>query len=394
MIAELKLIDGLHIVSILLVFASSVIGMLPFWLRIYTPIFMFYHYYPAAMALGLYSCHRFHPQYLTIGYITIIGCLISFVWWCLWLNEYNQAGVSIVEGTRNYSFVAGSNRSLQITTSQSDDEGPIYISMSTLDVVIQCFLMIMSLALLVHVIIAITDISLFDNKCACIKACKIEKRHFKHDLTKSSKQCCGEFQGRGLIYIPAVLGIGLFVYYLVVSVILLVDSVLLINPVASPNVIFVYTSFASMGLPDMLEKINRRSRTRVMFMYTLGVFWLWSLVLSIVQISQLAIWRMDQTPYISETNGICPTTAIVDTLTYSADEEWGNFTFEGFSGINTMTLHNNSILWTPELFATYSCADDSLTLAQIGISTLGLLAFAQYAGQLPPIETTVPVAGI
>lgn len=393
---NLPLVDGFHVVALLMVFASSIVAMIPFWIRIYTPIFMYYHYYPAAMAIGLYSCHRFSPNNIAASVVTILGSFIAIVWWSIWLNEYNLAGPDIVFGERNYSHIIGSNQSLQVTTSKSVEGSDTYMSMSTLDIMILTFLALTSLAICIITILHVTKNTCHaDRKGSWISDCPSLCEKETHKKT--------QLHGRLAIYIFSAFGVAFFIYYLVASLILVLDSVVLINPVASPNPIYIYVSFASIGIPDihraLLDKNQQPLRNpdgsirrvrdlpiKMAFIYLLLFFWFWSLVISIVALSQLAIWRMDQDPYLSTTNGFCPVQAINDTLTFS-EYEWGNFSFSGFAGVDEMTLHNNTLNWTPELFATYSCADDSLMLSQIFLSLGGMLAVVQYLNQPRPDAT-------
>lgn len=361
--------DLLHIVAIVLVICASIVANIPYWSGIYAPIYMPYHYYPTCMAVGLYSAHRYHQTLLWVAILAILGASIAFVWGTFWWNEAAQAGQNFLLGERTYSHIAGSNTSLLVTTSKSDTDSPTYSSMNTLDTVVMCFLIVLNPILILNTGLHIQRVHFTCDKKGC------QKTPYAPPPT--------QLEGRIGIFFACALGIGIFFYYLVGGLLMLVNSILLLNPIASPNPMFIFISFASPGIPHIdLIKSNILIR---LYGWSLALFWLWSIAISITTISQLAAWRMEQTPYISTTNGICPTAEIVQSLT-PTEYEWGNFTLSGFTGVDEISYHNNTIQWSPEGFATYSCADDALMLAQIGVSLLGFIFIVIYLMQRTTME--------
>lgn len=351
--------DLLHIVSLLLLTCSSIVGNLPYWTGVYVPIFMPYHYYPTAMAIGLYSCHRFHQKSLAAAVVAVVGAGLAFVWGTIWLNEYAQSGTNYIFGTRNYSHIAGSNTSLLITTTKTDSDAPTYSYMNTLDTVVMCFLIVLNPIIIINT-------SMRAKSLKCLKCGETE-------MCSEDSGC--NFPG---IFAACAMGIGVSLYYFFGGLVMLLQSVIPLNPVASPNPFFVYLSFATMGIPT-IDEIKASGRVSIARLFTIFLFvgWIWSLVLASVSMAQISSWRGAQTPYISAVVYFCPTEAIVSTLT-PVSGTWGNFSLPGFVGVDGFLFTNNTDAWTPELFATYTCADYSLTLVQIFLSLLGWISVNIY----------------
>ena len=319
-------------------------GLMPYWVSQYVPIPFAYHYYSFVLSSGLYVAYHFNNGIMYLVCF-ILSSLMSIVCGSIYFSEVSNAGSTYVLGERNYSHIAGSRVSLNVTTFNSDST--FSDAMAILDICNVSMAFIMTFVNLLYGTLLYAAKKY--NKCDCTE---IKLR---------------QMTSRDWVSVLATLGILIVVYYIVASIIMVTDSVVIISPIASPNTLAVFLIGVSVRLPRLRvseSKVVSCLSSTSMFIHFVLVAWLLSISFSISSMVMIINWRAVQDNYTSG-KSMCPSREIIQALN-------ANYTFTfPWNGIDELTYSNRSS-WTPETFADFTCADDALNLV---MCVFGLIMF-------------------
>jgi hypothetical protein len=336
--------DCLLILNVITALYLSFMALIPYWVSQYIPKPMAYHYYPLVLGFGIYSAYHYSNNVFYL--VCFLLCsLVSVVTSSIYYNEVANAGSTYTLGQRNYSHIAGSQTSLNITTFNSDDT--YSNAMAILDI---CSVTLAFVVVFLNLWSAFILLSIKKyDKCECADV-KLRQMHT-----------------RDWISVFSTLGVMIVIYYIVASIIMVTDSVVLISPISSPNTLSVFLIGVSVRLPRLREDGTHPTRccsSKSFFMHFVMIAWLLATAFCISSMVMIINWRAVQDNYTTRTS-MCPSREIIRALD-------ANYTFTfPWNGIDELTYSNRSS-WTPETFADFTCADDALNLT---LSVYSLIMF-------------------
>jgi hypothetical protein len=342
--------DCLLILNVLMGLLLSFMALMPYWVSQYVPIPMAYHYYPLALGFGIYSTYHFSNS---IFYLVcfLLCSLVSVVTTSIFYNEVVGAGPTYVLGQRNYSHIAGSLTSLNITTVNSD--GTYSDAMSVLDTCTVTFAFCM----------------VFLNLWSAFLLISLKK----YSKCETSEVKLRQMHTRDWISVFSTLGVMIVIYYIVASIIMVTDSVVLISPISSPNTLSVFLIGICVRLPRLREDEIRPTpccSSKSIFVHFVTVAWLLATAFCISSMVMIINWRAVQDNYTTRTS-MCPSREIISALN-------ANYTFTfPWDGIDELTYSNRST-WTPETFADFTCADDAINFTMSVYSFIMFLMMSVY----------------
>lgn len=343
----------LFILNLLSAIYISLLAIIPYWVSQYVPFLMAYHYYAFAFMNGL-VISTINTKSRGVILAVSLSAMLSVVTGSMYFNEAANAGDGIILGQRNYSNIAGTTKSLNVTTSSTDGTSSNAMYVMNLLGVIFSF------------VTAFVNITFYgigfirSTKSMCIGG--TDKKLAEYSIVNG-------------ITIMSILGMLIVVYYIVGSMIMLTDSVVIISLVESPNTLCVFLIGVGVTLPEV---ITNKALYRLAHIYPAA--WLFSLAITISSLVMTVNWRARQDNYFGNAS-MCPSRQIVQALT-------NNYTFTmPWDGVDQITYTNRSS-WTPQTFADFTCADDALAFTLSIYSTIMFILACLYIQGLRSSDPT------
>lgn len=267
--------------------------------------------------------------------------LLAIACGSIYFNEAANAGSGSIIGQRNYSNIAGSATSLNVTTSSTSGTSSNAMFVLNIGGVVLWFVVAATnvVFLAIKLLRSTGPMSDFEDK----------------DLDR--------YTIANRITVFASFGVLLVVYYIVASLIMVTDSVVLISLVESPNTLAMFLIGICVWLPSEVQ-----SKSTLNGIAVLPFAWLLAVAITISTLVMTVNWRATQADFFGNAS-ICPSRQIVNALNnnYTFTIEWG--------GVNRLT-YSNRTTWVPQTFADFTCADDALAIA---LSIYELIMFVMTA---------------
>lgn len=258
----------------------------------------------------------------------LLTSLLAIACGSIYFNEAANAGAGSIIGERNYSYIAGSATSLNVTTSSTS--GTSSNAMFVLNIA----------GIVLWFVVAATNVVFLSVKLLRSRGAfwEVEDK----DLDK--------YSAANRLTVFSSFGLLLVIYYIVASLIMVTNSVVLISLVESPNTLAVFLIGICISLPTKLD-----SSRQLYGLVALAISWLLALSITVSALVMTVNWRALQDNYFANAS-MCPSRQIVNALNnnYTFSIEWG--------GVNRLT-YSNRTTWVPQTFADFTCADDALAFA-------------------------------